>query len=438
MSTLPNFTGSGFFAGEAPDGLTTIAGTPTSAQVRVYWRDSADPDAPDVLVASTQSAADGTWRITGLNPALRYVVRAQKSQFDDVTVVGAAPSRTDVIAYVDNLEPTEEFDGLTGYVLLDSGLPPFTCQVIEPLPYGLSARIEGRKLLIEGESSDNGLWESMVRVTASNGVWVDVLVVVRIAWTPASLTVAPKIWLDWDSQLDASTMSWHNAGSAGGVFSQSNASAQPSVAEGAGGRRVLVFNGTNSTLSGSSVPAIKDVMRSVSKGWAIWAASKSSASGVVLCFSTASALPARFAAIEGSESASHTAHLGLRRLDGDAYVGVSAPVDASVAVGWRITYTSFDWSERKATVITNAGEPYLAQNIGTAAGVTSNTASATVVVGSDAGGGNKLAGRLACVICGSGDLPSASEVDKLFGWIAHQLSLTDLLPFDHPYKEVAP
>lgn len=180
MSTLPDFTGPGFFAGEAPDGLTTIAGTPTSAQVRVYWRDPADPDAPDVLVAQTTSAPDGAWRITGLNPALRYVVRAQKSQFDDVTVVGAAPSRSDVIAYVDNLEPTEEFDGLTGYVLLDSGLPPFTCQVIEPLPYGLSARVEGRKLLIEGVSTDIGLWESVVRVTASNGVWVDVPVQVQI------------------------------------------------------------------------------------------------------------------------------------------------------------------------------------------------------------------------------------------------------------------
>lgn len=180
MSTLPDFTGPGFFAGEAPDGLTTIAGTPTSASVRVYWRDPADPDAPDVLVASAQSAADGTWQIAGLNPALRYVVRAQKSQFDDVTVVGVAPSRSDVIAYVDHLEPTEDFDGLAGHVLLDSGLPPFTCEVIQPLPYGLSARIEGRKLLIEGASEDVGDWESVARVTASNGVWVDVLVQVQI------------------------------------------------------------------------------------------------------------------------------------------------------------------------------------------------------------------------------------------------------------------
>lgn len=201
MSTLPDFTGPGFFAGEAPDGLTTIAGTPTSASVRVYWRDSADHDAPDVLVASTQSAADGTWQIAGLNPALRYVVRAQKSQFDDVTVVGAAPSRSDVIVYVDHLEPTEDFDGLTGHVLLDSGLPPFTCEVIEPLPYGLEPVLDGRKLLIEGASDDEGIWNSVVRVTASNGVWVDVPVHAVIGLRAPDIAVRYAAAGDWTITL---------------------------------------------------------------------------------------------------------------------------------------------------------------------------------------------------------------------------------------------
>lgn len=180
----PRFVGTGFFAGEAPDGLTTVYGDPISADVFVYWRDPDDPMAQEVLVGATKSAPDGTWRITGLNYNLRYVVRARASGRDDVTVVGVQPSRSDVIACVNQLVPREDgfgnVDGLTGYVLLDSGLPPFTCEVIQPLPYGLTARIEGRKLLIEGVSIDNGLWESVVRVTASNGVWVDVSVQVQI------------------------------------------------------------------------------------------------------------------------------------------------------------------------------------------------------------------------------------------------------------------
>lgn len=433
----PRFVGTGFFAGEAPDGLTTVYGDPISADVFVYWRDPDDPMAQEVLVGATKSAPDGTWCITGLNYNLRYVVRARASGRDDVTVVSVQPSRSDVIAYVDHLEPTEEFDGLTGYVLLDSGLPPFTCQVIQPLPYGLSARVDGRKLLIEGVSSDAGLWESMVRVTASNGAWADVPVQVRIAWTPASLSVAPKIWLDWDSQLDAAAMSWHNAGSAGGAFSQANAAARPSVVIGPGGRRVLAFDGVDS-LSGSSVAALKDVMRGVTKGWVIWVANKSSPAGTILFFSTNNAIQARVAALEGSASASYTAHLGLRRLDGGAYVGVNEPVDASISAGWRISYASFDWSDRKATVITNAGDAHVATNIGTSAGSISNTSSASVTIAVDGNGGNRFAGELACIICGSGDLPTPPEIDKLFGWAAHRLSLADLLPADHPYKEAAP
>lgn len=226
MSTLPDFTGPGFFAGEAPDGLTTIAGTPTSAQVRVYWRDPADSDAPDVLVASTQSAADGTWQIAGLNPALRYVVRAQKSQFDDVTVVGAAPSRTDVIACVNQLVPREDefgdVDGLTGYVLLDSGLPPFTCQVIEPLPFGLTARVDGRKLLIDGASEDVGDWESVVRVTASNGVWGDVPVQMQIhvVSDPYFANVIALLKFE-DGIIDATGRVWTVRGSQAIVRSES-------------------------------------------------------------------------------------------------------------------------------------------------------------------------------------------------------------------------
>lgn len=180
MSTLPDFTGPGFFAGEAPDGLTTVVGTPQPAEVRVYWRDPADPEAEDVLVASTLSASNGTWRIDNLNPELQYVVRGRKAGFDDVTVVGATPSRTDVVTVEDHLQPREDLDGLDGYVLMDSGLTPFTATVIDPLPFGLSAVMDGRKLLISGTSDDEGLWSSSVRVTSSNGVFVDVPVEVQI------------------------------------------------------------------------------------------------------------------------------------------------------------------------------------------------------------------------------------------------------------------
>ena len=180
MSTLPTFTGPGFFAGEAPDGLTTVVGTPQPAQVRVYWRDPANPAAEDVLVASTLSAADGTWRIDNLNPDLQYVVRGRKPGFDDVTVVGCTPSRSDVIVVEDHLQANAAGDGVDGYLLMDSGLTPFTVAVIDPLPYGLEPVVKGRKIVIEGASDDLGSWASVLRLTAGNSVQLDVPLAIDI------------------------------------------------------------------------------------------------------------------------------------------------------------------------------------------------------------------------------------------------------------------
>lgn len=202
MSTLPNFTGPGYFAGEAPDGLTTVAGVPVSADVRVYWRDPTDPAAADVPVAQTISAADGTWRITGLNPELQYVVRGRKAGYDDVTVVGRYPTRTDVITYEGEFTNNEDFDGAAGEILITSGLPPFTASVIEPLPYGLAPMvIDGRKLIIDGTSDDEGVWDSVVRVTASNGVFADVPVQAVIGLKAPDITVRYAAAGDWTITL---------------------------------------------------------------------------------------------------------------------------------------------------------------------------------------------------------------------------------------------
>lgn len=443
MSTLPDFTGPGFFAGEAPDGLTTIAGTPTSASVRVYWRDPADPQAPDALVAQTTSAADGTWRITGLNPALSYVVRAQKSNFDDATVVGARPSRTDVITYVDHLEPAEEFDGLTGYVLLDSGLTPFACELIQPLPFGLTARVDGRKLLIEGVSSDAGLWESLVRVTASNGVWVDVPVQVRIAWTPACLAAVPKIWLDDASDMQAiagAVAQWSNRGSIGGAFAQDVAAQRPALLSGhLSGRRAIAFDGIDDRLIDNSTAA-RDVMRGTGVGW-VFAIYKNSSDTVgvnrVLFNFTTSLGPARFGITSSLSGSPNRLRLGLRRLDADP--GASLNPSSPAPAGWLIARAVMRWQSGDAQIAVNGVE--VAAGVATSQGVTSNTRSQwPVSIGAFSGASYSdfADNEVAAILCSSGSEPSAAEWMKLEGWAAHRYGLTDLLPADHQYKEVAP
>lgn len=442
MSTPPEFSGPGFFAGEAPDGLTTIAGTPTSASVRVYWRDPADPQAPDALVASTQSAADGTWQIAGLNPALRYVVRAQKSQFDDVTVVGAMPARSDVIAYVDHLEPTEEFDGLTGHVLLDSGLPPFTCQVIDPLPFGLTARIDGRKLLIDGRSDDGGYWEGVVRVTASNGVWVDVPVQMRIAWTPVSLVLPPSIWLDDDCLYDVSggkVVRLQSRGDPAIVFESPVSSIyMPQWIDGGLGRRVLRFSGDldDPDLAGlRGNAAARGLYNGVAEGWMVLLVRRTGVDAspvsrrVFTAYTPSGA--ARFGVYwdDAAAGAQNRIVVGGRRLDGNSYARAASEVIPPDE--WKIVVAQAKWHSNTLICRINGETRAVNSSAWPSAGLTSAT------TGSLFQFGGRWLGDCASVLAGAGSI-SDSEIEQLEGWLAHRYGLIDLLPADHPYKEVAP
>lgn len=83
--------GNGYLAGEFPDGITTVDAVPTSATVRILYRPAAGAPGDGVLVAETQSAPDGTWRVDGLNPALRYDVVGRKAGFNDVIMANVTP-----------------------------------------------------------------------------------------------------------------------------------------------------------------------------------------------------------------------------------------------------------------------------------------------------------------------------------------------------------
>lgn len=163
--------GPGYLAGEHPAGRTTVNGTPVSADVDVFYEiDNKDWQ----CVASTTSQPDGTWSIAGLNPDKRFNVVARHASFGGVIAVDVQPSRTDVVTLSGAFTNNEYFNGVDGFMTIESGMPPFTASVIDPLPYGLTPLVvDGRKLIIDGTSDDVGLWESVVRVTASNGVFAD-------------------------------------------------------------------------------------------------------------------------------------------------------------------------------------------------------------------------------------------------------------------------
>lgn len=86
-----DFSGSGYLAGKFPKGTTTVDGSPVIATVRVLYRPTEGVPTDGVLVAQTRSAADGTWRVDNLNPALRYDVVGRKAGFNDVIMANVKP-----------------------------------------------------------------------------------------------------------------------------------------------------------------------------------------------------------------------------------------------------------------------------------------------------------------------------------------------------------
>ena len=83
--------GNGYLAGEYPDGITTVDGVPQPALIRVLYRPADGALGDGAVVASVVSAPDGTWRVDGLDPALRYDVIGRKDGFNDVIVSNVLP-----------------------------------------------------------------------------------------------------------------------------------------------------------------------------------------------------------------------------------------------------------------------------------------------------------------------------------------------------------
>ncbi|HGM4274270.1 TPA: hypothetical protein ACKPFR_001322 [Pseudomonas aeruginosa] len=84
--------GLGYLAGTYPGGLTTVDGVPVPATVRVLYRPESGATGDGVVVAEVASAADGTWRVDGLDPAARYDVVGRKVGFNDIIMADVSPA----------------------------------------------------------------------------------------------------------------------------------------------------------------------------------------------------------------------------------------------------------------------------------------------------------------------------------------------------------
>lgn len=84
--------GTGILSSQFPGALTTVEGTPVSAQVLVRWR--TDPPGlygDGTLVAITTSTPSGEWIVTGLDSGLRYDVSARYAGENDALQSNVSP-----------------------------------------------------------------------------------------------------------------------------------------------------------------------------------------------------------------------------------------------------------------------------------------------------------------------------------------------------------
>lgn len=87
-----SLTGNGYFSGKSPNGITSIKGVPTSASVRVLLRTNQGAAGDGAVIASTVSAANGTWRINGIPLGFKYDIVARVAGEKDVIVSNVSPA----------------------------------------------------------------------------------------------------------------------------------------------------------------------------------------------------------------------------------------------------------------------------------------------------------------------------------------------------------
>lgn len=521
-------TGPGYLAGEYPGGTTTVQGVPTAAEIRVFYE---LPSGDWQFVGSATSTSSGTWQMLNVNPDYTFHVLGRLSGYCDVVVSNVQPTRTDTISASGTFTPNAAFNGIAGFVEVVGGLPPYTATVTTPLPFGLTPLMEGRKLIIDGTSEDDGNWISVVQVSASNGpsvsipvnaliglneptnlktayavssdwaislTWTDacsfeegfriyrstspmdvnslpapldtlppnttsyvdsattagVTYYYRVSaycdsgnsvstevsrtakWTPADMSVAPKIWMDWNSDVidvSGTASSWANRGSTGGAFTQTVAASRPQiVSSGLNGLRIMRFDGSNDYMRHSSAASL---LQAVQYGAAMIIYQKrgtdTAATTRQLFYCSGRSTPNRFSCHAGAGVANAPA-LYTRRVDANTTVALVG----TAAVGvWAITFYEMKWSTGAAKIYRN-GALNASNDALTTAGSTSNTASTDVLLGSMNTTDNGDADIAALIVFNTA--VSTIERQRLEGWAAHTCGLTSSLPSDHPYKTVAP
>lgn len=263
------------------------------------------------------------------------------------------------------------------------------------------------------------------------------------AWTPANLGTAPFVWLNpagavTDAGAGACSQ-WNDSSGNAYHFIQATGTRRPLIVNSAiNGLRALRGDGTADFMR--SPIGVRSMFRNVNAGYVFCVFQRvvstgGGASRLLMFNGNNSGNNTRLSLFCDSAAFPDKLTMQVRRLDADAAASLGGTI--SVNSGWHMALATMDWATGDGALYVDgtADSTNLAL---TSSGATSNTPAAvdSAIMASPSPGA--FADVEIPEVFAGPYLPTAAEVDKLFGYAAHKYALTSLLPALHPYKTVAP
>lgn len=269
-------------------------------------------------------------------------------------------------------------------------------------------------------------------------------------WDPSLLTIPPQVWLDDTTAVTVATgvSQWNDRSGGDHHFTQTTSGSQPAVISAAiNGKRAIRFDGTDDVLFNNDT-VTRDIMKNASGGWVfvVFRRVAVDVGGVVRClFATmhGGSVADRFTIIDGEGVVANKLSFRAKRSDADS---LSILLDGSSVDTYQMLLCNLDYPSQTGEIFVNGDSVAVSAAFTSAGSTSSNTTSPyPLAIGAQpqAAGANPAAAvayhnmDLAALLHGHTALASG-DIDKIFGWAAHNYALQDLLPSDHPYKTNPP
>jgi phosphodiesterase/alkaline phosphatase D-like protein len=430
--------------------LTAVALAADAVNGPVFWKYDTGVNVGVVSIDTTVSPATVSFQLYGPSGSLGsgYLTSIDQDAIDldlvPVPAIALTATLPDAIVgetYTGSITATNT-GGATGAITLtDDSLP-------EGLSLGTPTGSGDGPFTwpVTGTPTDTDDDELVTEFSATNGTQTKTLdhtwtVSEAELWTPADLATPPALWLNESSALtDDGTGHVSTSGGWGDVsnpstlyFAPGNTSIEPAInASGLNGMRTIHFDGVNDYLSGSNgVKALTSNINAFSIFIVANPAKNSTSTGArLLVFS----VPSATAFMLGIDPESGNLNAWQRRLSTDSIKNASI---AHSTVAWRTHQSEHDYTGQTVTLRLDGGTPVVtntSQGSGNTATAWSNLAE---MGGSSTTGSLALATDVAEVIILK-YIATATDRQKIEGYLDWKWGLEANLPSDHPYKDAAP